>query len=122
MEHITTYTVAENEIDQLGHMNYLNYIMHFTSARMEWLKQIGLGFNELVAQKLGPVILKLETEYVKEVRLGDTVEIRSKLTKVGTKSFTIEQAMFHEEQLSASTTVILVIMDLQGTKSHSSAY
>ena len=28
MEHITTYTVAENEIDELGHMNYLNYIMH----------------------------------------------------------------------------------------------
>ena len=59
---------------------------------------------------------------MKEVRLGDTVEIRSKLTKVGTKSFTIEQGMFHEEQLSASTTVILVIMDLQELKSDSSAY
>lgn len=116
MEHITTYTVKENEIDELGHMNYLNYIMNFTSARMEWLKEIGLGFEELVEQQLGPVLLKLETDYVKEVRLGDQVQIRTKLKRVGTKSFTLEQYTYHEDQLSASSTAIMTIMDLQARK------
>ncbi|CAM5203473.1 Acyl-CoA thioester hydrolase OS=Ureibacillus acetophenoni OX=614649 GN=SAMN05877842_11930 PE=4 SV=1 [Ureibacillus acetophenoni] len=116
MEHITTYTVTENEIDELGHMNYLHYIMQFTNSRMEWLKEVGLSFHELVERKLGPVLLKVETEYSKEVRLGDTVEIRTRLTKVGTKSFTVEQTMLHDGQISASSTSILVIMDLQARK------
>ncbi|HWL23791.1 MAG TPA: thioesterase family protein [Ureibacillus sp.] len=116
MEHITTYTVQENELDELGHMNYLNYIMKFTSARMEWLKEIGLGFRELVDQQLGPVLLKLDTEYKKEVRLGDTVEIYTKLERVGTKSFTLVQSMVHGDQLSSSSTAIMTIMDLEKRK------
>lgn len=116
MEHIATYTVTEDEIDELGHMNYLHYITRFTDARMEWLKEVGLSFHELVERQLGPVLLKLETEYTKEVRLGDTVEIRTILTRVGTKSFTLKQTMYHENQISASSTVILAIMDLQVRK------
>ncbi len=42
----------------------------------------------MLAKQLGLVLLKFDTEYAKEVRLGDTVEIHTKLLKVGTKSFT----------------------------------
>lgn len=116
MEHSKTYTIVESDLDELGHMNYLRYIKIFEIARFGWFEQIGLRFENLLEEQLGPVLLKLETEYSKEVRLGDTVEIRSHLIRVGTKSFTLKQTMIHEGQTSATTTAIMAIMDLQKRK------
>src|SRR5690606_30568003 len=116
MEHSKTYTIVESDLDELGHMNYLRYIKIFEIARFGWFEQIGLRFENLLEEQLGPVLLKLETEYSKEVRLGDTVEIRSHLIRVGTKSFTLKQTMLHEGQTSATTTAIMAIMDLQKRK------
>ncbi|MBM7608443.1 YbgC/YbaW family acyl-CoA thioester hydrolase [Lysinibacillus composti] len=116
MEHVKKYTIVESDIDELGHMNYLKYVKHFEKARFEWMKEIGLSTETLLGAKLGTVLLKFDTEYRKEVRLGDTVEIRTKLKKVGNKSFTLEQLMYHGELLSSTTNVILTIMDLQTRK------
>lgn len=113
MEHSKTYTIVESDLDELGHMNYLRYIKIFEIARFDWFEQVGLRFENLLEKQLGPVLLKLETEYSKEVRLDDTVEIHSKLNRVGTKSFTLEQTMIHDGQVSATTTAIMTIMDLQ---------
>lgn len=116
MEHVKAYRIVESDIDELGHMNYLRYVKLFEKGRTEWFKQIGLGFEQVLAKQLGFVLLKFETEYVKEVRLGDTVEIHTKLIKVGTKSFTLEQTMLHEEKLSSRSSTIMTIMDLQKRK------
>lgn len=116
MEHVSTYTIVESDLDELGHMNYLRYIKHFEISRFQWLEKIELKFEELIEAQLGPVLIKLETEYAKEVRLGDTVEIQTKLVKVGTKSFTLEQTMYHEKELSSKSIAIMVIMNLQERK------
>jgi len=116
MEHVKTYTIAERDIDELGHMNYLQYVKHFELARFEWFTKIGINFDQMLAKQLGLVLLKFDTEYAKEVRLGDTVEIHTKLLKVGTKSFTIEQIMYHEGTISSKTNIIMTIMDLQTRK------
>ena len=116
MEHVKTYTIEEQDIDELGHMNYLQYVKHFEIARFEWLSQIELTFEQMLEQQLGIVLLKFDTEYAKEVRLGDTVEIRTKLLKVGTKSFTVEHIMYHEGAISSKSHVIKTVMDLQTRK------
>ena len=116
MEHVKTYTIVEQDIDELGHMNYLKYVKHFEIARFEWFTKVGINFDYMLEKKLGLVLLKFDTEYLKEVRLGDTVEIHTKLLKVGTKSFTIEQIMYHEGAISSKTTIIMTIMDLQTRK------
>ncbi len=116
MEHVKTYTIEERDIDELGHMNYLQYVKHFEIARFEWFTKIGINFDQMLAKQLGLVLLKFDTEYAKEVRLGDTVEIHTKLLKVGTKSFTMEQIMYHEGTISSKTYIIMTIMDLQTRK------
>lgn len=116
MDHVKTYTIAESDIDELGHMNYLKYVKHFEIARFEWFTKVGINFDYMLEKKLGLVLLKFDTEYLKEVRLGDTVEIHTKLLKVGTKSFTIEQIMYYEGAVSSKTTIIMTIMDLQTRK------
>ena len=116
MEHVKTYTIEERDIDELGHMNYLQYVKHFEIARFEWLSKIGLNFEQMLEQQLGIVLLKFDTEYAKEVRLGDTVEIHTKLLKVGKKSFTVEQIMYHEGAIASKSHVIKTVMDLQTRK------
>ena len=116
MEHVKTYNIVERDIDELDHMNYLKYVKHFEIARFEWLIQIGLDFEQMLERQLGLVLLKFDTEYAKEVRLGDTVEIHTKLLKVGTKSFTVEQIMYHEGAISSKSHVIKTVMDLQTRK------
>lgn len=116
MEHVKTYTIVESDIDELGHMNYLKYVKHFEKARFEWMKEVGVSTETLLGANRATVLLKFDTEYKKEVRLGDTVEIRTKLKKVGNKSFTLEQLMYHGELLSSTSNVILTIMDLQTRK------
>ena len=116
MEHVKIYTIVDRDIDELGHMNYLKYVKHFEIARFEWFNTIGVSLDEMIAKQLGLVLLKFDTEYVKEVRLGDTVEIHTKLLKVGTKSFTVEQIMYHEGAIASKSHVIKTVMDLQTRK------
>lgn len=89
--------VQEEDIDELGHVNYKKYIEFSEQGVFDWHAQIGLPFGEVIKRDLGFVLLKMDVTYQKEARLGDTLKIVTTPIKLGTKSYTIQQDIYSQK-------------------------
>ena len=110
------YTVKESDLDGLGHMNFNRYVLIMSEMRLKWLADVGLALDDLLAKQLGTALITFDTTYHKELRLGDTVDIETRVVKVGTKSFTMLQRITLNGELCTDCNSVLVIMDLQARK------
>jgi acyl-CoA thioester hydrolase len=70
-----TFTVRWADCDANGHMRNTSYSEYAIDVRMAYLAENGFPFEKMVESKLGPVILHEALDYLREVRLGQTVEV-----------------------------------------------
>jgi acyl-CoA thioester hydrolase len=99
MTDITTYrgTVYPWHCDHMGHMNVMWYVGKFDEAVWNLLLEIGLTPSYLRSQERGMAAVKQSVEYIRELRPGDVVQIRSSVIALGEKVVTIKQTMTHGE-------------------------
>ena len=76
-----TYTVRWADCDVNGHMRNTAYSEYGTDTRVTFLTERGFGYEKLLAARIGPVILHEAIDYMREVRLGEVIEVD--LTVVG---------------------------------------
>jgi len=51
------------------------YSEYAIDVRIAFLSEHGFAFDEFVASGIGPVLLREELDYLRELRLGDSVEV-----------------------------------------------
>ncbi len=118
MEITNEFSVTKGDIDLFQHMNYKRYIDLFEKERSHWFTASGLPFTKMAEREIAVVILKLETDYKKEARLGEHLTVKTFLETLGTKSFTMKQTMYNEENTEISQSLCTFVMfDLKERKS-----
>ncbi|HUL60856.1 MAG TPA: acyl-CoA thioesterase [Anaeromyxobacteraceae bacterium] len=75
MGYSKTFTVRWADCDANGHMRNTAYSEYAIEVRIGFLSEHGFGFEQFVAANLGPVLLREEIDYQREVRLGQTVAV-----------------------------------------------
>lgn len=80
-------TVRGYEIDFLGHVNQAVYHQYGEYARTEHLRAAGFTLEVMRANGLGVVLLESRCRYLRELTLGDEVEITSDIEFGTGKSF-----------------------------------
>jgi acyl-CoA thioester hydrolase len=65
-----TFTVRWADCDANGHMRNTAYSEYGTEVRMAYLTEGGFGFDRFLETKIGPVILREEVDYLRELRMG----------------------------------------------------
>src|SRR4051812_42089936 len=114
LETVTKIDVTENDIDDLGHVNNNIYGYYFMKARKEWIQEAGLLYN----QNIGAVVRKLEINFLKESRLGDSLKVITRPICLGNKSFLLKQDIYNQNDVHITdATVTLVMFDLINRKS-----
>lgn len=63
------------ETDQMGIIHHSNYIRWFEEARIDFLEQIGLPYDEMERRGLLIPVLGVSCKYKKAFRYGDTFRI-----------------------------------------------
>ncbi|MDS9471612.1 thioesterase family protein [Sporosarcina pasteurii] len=106
----TEIQVMNEDIDIFNHMNYKRYIEHLENERAEWFRSINIPFSAMVARNIAAVILKLEVEYVKEAQLGERLTIKTKPMKMGTKSFSLKQVIYNENNEVMTKSICTFVM------------
>lgn len=71
------HKVQYYETDQMQVVHHSNYIRWFEEARVSALEQVDAGYDRFEAAGIISPVLKVEAEYKKMVRFGETVEIRT---------------------------------------------
>lgn len=85
--------IRESQLDSFGHLTNIQYIQIFEDARWQMLTDHGYGFEIMHQRKTGPVIIKQEIDYRKEVGLRQRVQVETTLISYERKIFKIGQVM-----------------------------
>lgn len=70
------------ETDQMGIIHHANYIRWFEEGRVDFMEQIGFGYDKSVAAGVDIAVLEVACRYRSMVRFGDTVNISVFITKL----------------------------------------
>ena len=98
--------VRFSDCDPMGHVNNAAYSTYIEQARIALL------------DNLEPYILaRVEIDFRAELRAGENVEIRSRCSRVGTKSFELEHELHADGRLVAEAKSVLVGYDYDAGRS-----
>ncbi|MDD6811451.1 MAG: thioesterase family protein [Lachnospiraceae bacterium] len=67
------------ETDQMGIIHHSNYIRWMESARIWWMKQVGVDYGEMEKQGVISPVLEVSCQYKSMVHFGDIVLITPKI-------------------------------------------
>ena|ERR1700741_3087937 len=101
------------DIDLAGHVNNATILSYFETARVEFLNEMIEKENDW--QSNGLVIAHSEIDYIQPVYLQDKIKVYSRVLKMGTKSFTIENLLVKMEEgkeiFASYATFVIVCLD-----------
>ena len=76
-----TTKVMWSQIDANMHLRHSAYADFAAQARVEMLDALGVTGSVMLQEKIGPILFREETVYLKEIRPGDTVMVNCLLRK-----------------------------------------
>lgn len=74
--------VAYYETDRMGIVHHSNYIRYMEEARLSWLEQHGLAYDNLESIGIMLPVISVNAEYIKPLKFGDTFNITTKLIEL----------------------------------------
>ena len=92
--------VRLRDIDAFGHVNNAVYSTYLEQARLEALGELG-----------SVILARVEIDFRVEIRLGDEVEVHSRCSRIGTKSFDLEHEIRVGDRVAAEAKSVLVGFD-----------
>lgn len=70
-----TLEVRWSDIDANQHVTHTSYAQFATHTRVEWMRLVGCSMSDLLNLGFTGVLLKEETEYYREIFLGEQVTV-----------------------------------------------
>lgn len=98
--------VRFRDVDSFGHVNNAVYSTYLEQARLDALG--GLG---------SVILARVEIDFRAEVNVGEDVEVRSRCTRIGTKSVELEHEILANGRLAAEAKSVLVGFDYERRES-----
>ncbi|GAA4504335.1 acyl-CoA thioesterase [Hymenobacter ginsengisoli] len=119
MTHSQTYTVRWAELDPNGHMRHSAYADFAADQRVHWLASLGFDVKKFAELRLGPILFREETKYLKELHGGEQIKVDGRVTG-GTPDgarWTIEHTIYKADgRVAATVTVDGAWLDLDRRK------
>jgi acyl-CoA thioester hydrolase len=94
----------------MGHVNNAVYATYLEQARIDY-------FNSLLNISLGDantVIVHIEIDYIKSLKLGDTVDVSITPSSVGNSSLTLDYVLHSNSNKIATARTVQVLLDGDG--------
>lgn len=112
MGHRYSLTVRSTDIDVIGHVNNAKYLEYMEWARFDWIWEKGYTLDEMKRRAIMPVVVNININYRKELKMREEVVALTNVVKVGEKSFVIRQELYNAgEVLVADADVTMVMID-----------
>ena len=114
-----TVYVGWGDLDSNAHMKNTAYLDKAVDVRMMYFQDQGFSVREFEWLRLGPVVMRDEVEYYRELRLLEPVQITLKLAGMSENAtrFRMQNEFFREDgQLAARVTSTGGWLDLSSRK------
>ena len=119
MTNVTTYRTRWADMDPNGHMRHSAYADYAADQRIIILAAWGYDTKEFARLRLGPILFREETVFLKEVHIGEEIRVDSCLRSVnddGTR-WSIRHTIYKTDgRVAATVTVDGAWLDLDKRK------
>lgn len=110
--------VRFSDLDAFGHVNNARYLTFYEEARIVFFEEVvGLSKGSIDWKV---VVAKVELNFRSSIRLGDEVEIRTRVAHIGSKSYQLESIILvledGKERLASDYIATLVSFDFESGK------
>lgn len=99
-----------SDTDALGHINNTRIPVWFEFARNDICQ---LFTPDLDPRKWALILARIEVEYRAELYFNAPIEIRTGVSRIGSSSFTVSQALYQHSQLGAEGKTVMIHYDHQ---------
>lgn len=83
MKYITKQKIYLADTDATGFVYYARYLEWMEAARIDLLEEIGFSFGEILKGSTSAVVRSASANYQAPLRLGETVEISTFISRLG---------------------------------------
>ncbi|MDP8910667.1 MAG: acyl-CoA thioesterase, partial [Actinomycetota bacterium] len=98
------------DLDGLGHVNNAVYLTYVESARVEFLRHLGL-VDTLESVRM--IVARVEVDFRAPVRFGEVVDVGCRVSRFGRKSFDLDHALYVGDRHVADVKSVLVAYDYE---------
>jgi acyl-CoA thioester hydrolase len=109
----TDVSLRYSDMDVMGHLNNAVYSTFFEAGRVAFIHEVLPG---LTPKDTGYVIVKLTVEFLAEARYPGTVQIFTRISRVGGSSMTYQQEVVLADKTIARGESICAMFDLTRRK------
>ena len=93
--------VRTYELDSFGHVNNAVYLQYFEEARSEYLRQLGLSFDDFARTGTQFVITEARVRYLASARYGDELLVTGEISALGPASTLFTYLVTRDDTLIA---------------------
>ena len=87
------HEVKYYECDRMGVTHHSNYIRFMEEARIDWLDQLGFGFEKIEAENVFSPVISVTCEYKRPTTFKDVIEIEVGISKMTEMKFDFTYTM-----------------------------
>jgi len=110
--HVLPLQIRFNDVDKFGHVNNTVYFQFYDTAKTDYIASVCNGVDW---ERLAIVVVKIEAEFVAQIKANNHIVCRTRVAKIGNKSFHLEQEVFDIDTLEVKSRClsIMVLYDLE---------
>jgi acyl-CoA thioester hydrolase len=79
MSYSKTYTVRWADMDPNVHMRHSAYTDYAAQVRLEFLADQGFTMQHFAELKIGPILFREDTRFLKEIHMSETIRVTAEL-------------------------------------------
>jgi acyl-CoA thioester hydrolase len=102
--------VRYGDLDPQGHLNNAKYLTYFEQARIFYFTKLGLFKPGISFMDIGVILADVHLTFHAPVLFGMDIHVGVRTTRLGNKSFTIEQALIDRSTGTQLCTGELVVV------------
>ena len=110
--HVLPLQIRFNDVDKFGHVNNTIYFQFYDTAKTDYIATVCKGVDW---EKLAIVVVKIEAEFVSQIKGNDHIAGRTRIVKIGNKSFHLEQDVIDidTQEVKSRCLSVMVLYDLE---------
>lgn len=104
----TEIEVRSSELDSFGHVNHAVFLNYFEHARFHALAEAGFSWDALYARGWAIFVVRIEVDYLAEVRRGERLVVRTWADGFRRTSMVLAQEILRDGEAAARARVTAV--------------
>ena len=111
---VVALQVLWGDQDTFGHVNNTVFLKWCETGRVAYLERAGM-WPMIKSQGKGPILVSISCDYRRQVTFPDTVQVGSRITKIGNTSFRMEHAIVSltQDALVAESDSTMVFLEYE---------